>query len=38
MRKKATTERIAGRPEPVALLTRAKTSGPQMAENFEKTE
>jgi hypothetical protein len=31
-------ESIAGRPDPVELLTNAKTSGPQIAANFEKTE
>lgn len=36
--KKPTTDRMAGRPEPVTLLTTAKTNGPQIAENLEKTE
>ena len=33
--KKATTERMAGLPDPVALETRAKSYGPQIAENLE---
>ena len=36
--KKNTTDKIAGRPEPVALLTIANTRGPKIAENLEKTE
>lgn len=36
--KNATSERIAGRPEPVVLLTTAKIGGPDTAENFENTE
>ena len=35
--KNTTTDRTAGRPDPVRWLTMLNTSGPQIAENFEKT-